>query len=116
MLSIRRTRSATGKIKALQYVVEAMAILRNPVERLFAKAKQFSFTDREHYETLIKAHVGERYKSRVLKQFSTEEDRSLWSLYNAVTFVASHTEGLNETSRDRLLEGAADMLLVAAKV
>jgi hypothetical protein len=67
--------------------------------------------DLERVKLLIQAHVGQRYAKRVLEQYGNE-NTDLWGLYNAITYVASHDETLTPSSRELLIDNAADMLTV----
>lgn len=107
--SIMHTETAFKKIEAMQYIAEAMSMLRDPVERMIKKAQKWTIDDRIHLEKLIKEHVGKRYAQKVADRFARDNDSSLWGLYNAITYIASHNE-LKAISRDHLIDKAADML------
>jgi hypothetical protein len=78
---------------------------------MILKSQQWKITDREHLEKLIKTHVGKRYAQKIATRYALDKDESLWGLYNAITYVASHDE-LKAVSRDNLIDKAADMLNV----
>lgn len=112
---ILHTKSAEEKLQRIQYVVEALSLLHKPVEAYINRAKEFSIADRHKLMQLVKLHVGERYAERVAARYRIDSDRegtSLWSLYNAITYVASHEPELKTVSRENLIDKAADMLLV----
>lgn len=98
-----------AKIESMQYLTEALALLAKPVERMIKRAKRFSIEDESMLKELIKLHVGNRYKSRVLNAYEQEKG-DLWGLYNAITYVASHDSTLKDSSRETLLNKAANML------
>lgn len=117
---ILHTPSADIKIKSLQYVMEAVTMLTKPVENLIKKAKEFSLKDTAVFEEIIKAYVGKRYAARVVANMNTkdiapEDHGSLWALYNAMTYVASHDDEIEDTSRETLLNKAADLLLIPVR-
>jgi len=114
---ILHTQNATGKIELIQYAIEAITLLREPVEILIKRAKEFSLQDRTKMEKLIKLHFGKRYAERVRRVMNTtdiadNEINSLWALYNAMTYVASHDEEIEASSRETLLNKSAELLLV----
>jgi hypothetical protein len=109
---VLHTKSAQSKIDALKFTVEAIALLHKPVENFIKKAKAWTINDSTHFKELIKTHVGRRFATKVINQYNKEPDESLWSLYNACTFCASHDATLSTTARETLLQKASDMLLV----
>jgi len=94
------------KIEAVQYVVEAMALLKDPVKRIIEKAKNKKVGKKEA-KLLIAQYVGKRLSTQIYNQFYDEE-QTIWGLYNAITFVASH--GVQPTTMNGLLNKAADLL------
>lgn len=117
---ILHTPSADVKIKSMQYVVEALTMLSKPVEKLIDRAKAFSIKDKTVFEEIVKAYVGKRYAARVVgnmntKDIAPEDHGSLWALYNAMTYVASHDEEIEDSSRETLLNKAADLLLIPVR-
>jgi len=110
---LRHTSGVFAKIELVKYTVEAISLLRKPVEAMIHYAKAFKIEHAEVLKKLIKRHVGKRWASKVQEVYETEKTCSadLWGLYNAITFVASHDDDLSETGRERLLEKSANMLL-----
>lgn len=109
--NIMHTETAFKKIEAMQYIAEAISLLKDPVERIIKKAQKWTIQDREHLEKLIKQHVGKRYAQRVADRYARDGDTSLWGLYNSITAVASHDE-MKAVAREHLIDKAADMLNV----
>lgn len=109
--SILHTKNAEKKIEAMQYIVEAISLLREPVELMIKKAQRWTWRDQEHFNELIKNHVGQRYKAKVEEQME-KESQDLWGLFNAITYVASHDLDIKDTSRETMLNKAAEMLMV----
>lgn len=110
---VLHTKSASSKIEAMKYVVEAVALLRDPAEAMIKKAQTWKIDDTELFKALIKAHVGNRFAKKVEHQYNKDSpEDSLWNLYNAMTFVASHDESLSVTARETLIDKAAKMLTV----
>jgi hypothetical protein len=107
--AIIHTASAVDKIQRMQYMVEAVALLKDPVESMIKAGKKIKIDHKKKLKELVKLHVGNRYKSRVLDAYASEE-QDLWGLYNAMTYVASHDRELKSTGRETLLEKAAVML------
>jgi len=107
--SIKHTEAALVRIEAMQYIAEAISLLRDPVEKMILKSQKWTILDRQHLEKLIKTHVGRRYAQKIASRYDIDGDHSLWGLYNAITYVASHDE-LKPVSRDNLIDKAADML------
>jgi hypothetical protein len=108
---VLHTKSAGAKIEAMRYITEAIALLHAPVENMIKKAKAWTINDTTHFKELIKLHVGRRFATKVLNQYNRDsQEESLWDLYNAMTFVASHDESLSTTARETLIDKASDML------
>jgi cell fate (sporulation/competence/biofilm development) regulator YmcA (YheA/YmcA/DUF963 family) len=76
------------KIEAVQYVTEAIALLKNPIARIIQKAKSERVGEQQAKE-LLKIYIGKRMNQRILEQFKKEE-QTMWGIYNACTAVASH--------------------------
>jgi len=95
------------KIKATQYVVEAMALLKDPVRRIIEKARNKEVGDKEA-KKLIGKYIGKRLAIRIAGHFYQHEEPSIWGLYNAITFVASH--GVSVSTMNGLLEKSATLL------
>lgn len=110
-IAIQHTKNAERRIEAMQYIVEAMALLRAPVEAMIQKAQKWTWKDQEHYEQLIETHVGKRFKSKIEDQLQNES-QDLWGLYNAMTHVASHDNEIKDTARETILNKAANMMLI----
>lgn len=106
---IRHSRNAEQKLQALQYVVEAVTLLRTPVENMIKKAQKWTWVDQEHLKELVKKHVGKRIQQKVLNRVVQEPDTSLWSLYNAITYVGSHSD-MRDVSREHVIDQAANLL------
>jgi hypothetical protein len=106
---IRHSGDIKEKIASVQYVVEAMGLLRGSVEAMINRSQNWSIEDQDQLKALVKKHVGTRYAERVLSQYKQEEP-TLWGLYNAITFVASHEDGMRLVTSDNLINKAADML------
>jgi hypothetical protein len=107
--NIMHTQAAFQKIEAMQYIAEAISLLKDPVSKIIRKAQGWTIKDKEHLERLIKEHVGKRYAAKISDRYARDKDTSLWGLYNAITFVASHDD-LKAISREHLIDKAADML------
>lgn len=105
------TKNVPEKIQQMQFITEAMTLLRPSVELYIEKAQKWTIKDKKTYKRLIDTHVGKRFKKRVTDEFANQE-QDLWGLYNAMTYVASHHDDLKHSSRETLLDKAAEMLLV----
>lgn len=111
--SIRHTASAHTRIEKLQYVTEALALLTNPVQAFINRMKDWSISDEKQLRDLVNAHVGKRYAQKVMNAYygrGGEGERSLWGLYNAITYVASNTD-IADSAREGLIDRAAKMPL-----
>ena len=106
---IQHTKSAEDKIQTIQYIVEAISLLKDPVEEMIKRAEKWTWRDADHLEQLIKKHVGQRYKQKVEERLG-HETPDLWGLYNAITYVASHDPDMKLVSRENLQGKAANML------
>jgi hypothetical protein len=99
------------KVASVQYIVEAMSLLKDPVAAMILKAQNTKIA-REEAMGLLAKYVGQRLQDRCMTRFNRDQHKegtSLWSLYNAITFEASHN-GLSVSSRDSLLNNSADLL------
>lgn len=98
-----------AKLECVQFLVEGMLLLRNPINRMIVDAQNHTL-NREQAKAFLDKYVGRRRLDRYLELYGREE-QTLWGLYNSVTFLASHQEeGLTHTARQGLLMKAATML------
>ena len=95
------------KLDDVQYAVEAFMLLRNPLERIVRKAQNMHIEFARAKE-LIEKYVGRRRLDKILIQYG-EEENTLFGVYNAITFYASHKVS-NPVKGDSLLNKAATML------
>lgn len=94
------------KIEAVQYVVEAMVLLKEPISLIIKKAKSI-LIGKKDAKKLIGVYVGKRMSEAIYSQFH-EEEQSIWGLYNAITYVASH--GVKPTTMNGLINSGAELL------
>jgi hypothetical protein len=94
------------KIEAVQYVVEAMVLLKEPIAKIIEKAKEKRI-DNQDAKKLIKEYIGKRMGKAIYEQFH-EEEQTIWGLYNSITYVASH--GVKTSTMNGLLNKGADLL------
>lgn len=94
------------KMEAVQYVVEALGLLKAPIERMIKKAKHIK-VDEELCKKLVSIYVGKRMSGRILERFRSEP-QTLWGVYNACTWTASH--GTTIPTMNGLIEKPAIML------
>jgi hypothetical protein len=110
-MKIRHSLQADAMLEELQFTVEGFLLMKNPLERIIKKAQMTPLLIDQALE-LIEKYVGKRKQDRILSQFGKEE-QTLWGLYNAMTFIASHTETFNKATKfNTSLEKAATMLEV----
>lgn len=108
-LRIVHAGEAHKKVEAIQYVVEALLWLKEPLQRIIQKAEQIQ-VPKDKAEAFIKKYVGKRQTDKILKRYEDEQGSTLWNLYNSITFVASHEEDLKVGRRESLLTKASVML------
>lgn len=94
------------KIEAVQYVVEALAILKEPIALIIKKAQNIQVGE-EQAKLLLQKYCGKRLQQRILDRFKSEEG-SLFGLVNAVTFTASHNATIPQMNG--LINSSAIML------
>jgi len=104
---IIHTGDKSKEIQAVQYVVEAVTLLKEPVARIIEIAQNRKIGQQEAID-LIRKYIGKRMVQRVRNRFAYENP-DLWGLYNAVTYVASHDRIAQSTSNGLLVK-AADLL------
>lgn len=111
--AIKHTKMALERVQAMQYVTEALSLLREPVERMIKAAQKFTLDDEDRIKELIKKHVGKRHLKKIQEAYAedTTTQGDLWGLYNAITYVASHDEKLKVGARETLLNKASNMLV-----
>lgn len=95
------------KVEAVRYVVEAMALLKEPVAKIIECAKNQEIGEKKAKE-LIAKYIGQRMSQRILQRFREEEEPSLWGLYNSITYLASH--GVTVPTMNGLIDRSASML------
>jgi hypothetical protein len=98
-----------SELEEVQYIVEAMVVLKNPLKRIIAAAREITIKDRKTAELFIKKYIGKRKLDRILEQYGNEE-KTLFGLWNAVTFVASHYSKMKHSTSQSMLNKAADMI------
>jgi len=113
LINLKRRVTHTGnvsiKLAEMQYIAEAIGILIKPFERMVERAKEIKFEDLEICKKLIEQHVSKRMVDRIIGRYIEDQDFSLWGLYNAVTYEASHGELAHSTSVG-LIDRSADLL------
>lgn len=100
-----------AKAESVQYLVEAMSLLKEPVKLMIEKA-QFTKVSFEDAEKLLVKFVGLRLWQKCMNEYRYgrhEKSGNIWSLYNSITWIASHGE-ISDTSKKSLLDGSADLL------
>lgn len=107
--SIRHTKGMETRILAMQYITEALNLLREPINAMIRAGKEWNIDTEDKLTNLVKKHVGKRFQSKVLEQYQ-KEDKTLWGLYNAMTFVASHDVEIKPRARETLVDKASNML------
>jgi hypothetical protein len=100
--------NVAGKLEAVQYTVEAFYLLKEPINRMIIDAQNSKLT-KEVARAFIEKYVSKRFAARYMEQYGLE-DQTLWGLYNAVTYVASHTKTFSNSKRELVLAKAADLL------
>jgi len=105
---IVHSKDALEKVRLVQVAVEAISLLREPVARIIQAAQRKEIT-KEESEKLLEKYIGKNLKDRILDQFVGNKEKSLWSLYNAVTYVASHGTVAQSTQMG-LIDRSAKML------
>lgn len=113
---LTHTKHIEEKIKAIKYVAEALALLREPFETMIRIGEGVKLTE-EKVKKLVKLHVKKRYAKRVLAQLEQESglgSPTVWDLYNAITYIASH-EDLSVDSSQELKERAGRLLVACVK-
>lgn len=111
LFSIAHIGDAKAKAQQVQYIVEALALLKEPVAAMIEKAKTVGILPKEA-EALLAKYIGKRLSDKCIYQYrkdKTKEGDKLWGLYNAITFVASH-DGISDSSKKSLLDNSADLL------
>lgn len=106
--SYRHSKGVNQKIEEVQYIVEAFLLMKNPLQRIVEKAKNINL-ELEKAKEIIEKYVGKRKLDKILTRYGFEE-QTLWGLYNAATFVASHRDILKATKFNTELQKAATML------
>lgn len=96
------------KVQSVQYITEAMELLKNPVSRIIEASQNKEVGTKIAEEILLK-YIGKRLKQKILGQFRKEE-KTLWGLYNAITYVASHDREISTSTANSLIENSADLL------
>jgi hypothetical protein len=109
---LRHTKSIIGKLQEMQYITEAVSLLKVPIESMIKSAGLIEIEDQDKLKKLIKQHVGKRYASKVEEEYNKAGyNNTIWDLFNAITYIASHDEKVTFTGRQLLEEKAAKMLL-----
>lgn len=97
-----------SRLEDIQYVVEAFLLLKNPINMMIADAQNYPLS-KQRAMFLIQKYVGRRRMDKYLQLYKREE-QTLWGLYNAFTFYASHEQGISDSARERKLLQSAELL------
>lgn len=76
------------KMEAVQYVTEAISLLKEPIALMIQKAKNKMVTEQE-IKLMVAKYIGKRMSKKIIERFAME-DQSLWGAYCAVTYISSH--------------------------
>jgi hypothetical protein len=98
--------SIKEKMESVSFVVEAVSLLRQPIQIIMEKAKNKQVGEEEVRE-MLKKYIGKRMNKQILERFK-EEEQSLWGAYQAATFVASHDCSI--PTMNGLINSSAKML------
>lgn len=97
------------KLQQVQFITEAILLLQSPLNMMIIDSQKFKVTP-EQAELLIKKYVGQRMIDKTLENFRQEQGNDLWSLYNSITYFASHEPALTISRRENFLKKAGNML------
>lgn len=116
---LRHSSNVHERIAGMQYVVEAIALLKDPLQRIISIAKK-TVLDGDKIREIVKSHFSERMTKKILQKFNSDievEGAHTWALYNAITFEVSHNvsfakhnyglERANDVLQEALLEVSA---------
>ena len=102
------------RVKQMGFIAEAFAMLQKPIEKMIEMGKDIYLTQTQA-EAMIKAYIGKRLSGQIMAAYANEiggsdkrPSNTLWALYNAVTYTASHA-GLSQRTSLAMIEKAADM-------
>jgi hypothetical protein len=101
------------KLEAIQYVTEAFLLLKDPLDKMITDARDYH-VDYENAKKLVKRYIGVRWLMKYIEQYQGEE-QSLWGLFNAMTYVASHAD-IADSRREGIMDKASAMLEAELKV
>jgi hypothetical protein len=110
-MKIAHVGDAKEKAESVQYIVEALSLLKEPVSLMIEKAKKIDVLP-EEAKKLIAIYLGKRMTRKCWLQFMYDKEKegtSIWGLYNAMTYVASH-ETVSDSSKKSILDNSADFL------
>lgn len=98
-----------SRIKSVQYLTEGILLLSKPIGMMIRDAQNIHLTQDEAKELLVR-YEKRRRLDHYLELYGREE-QTLWGLFNAITFFASHKEeGITHKAREKILMRAGDML------
>lgn len=105
---IRHSGEAQQRVEEVQFLVEAFLLMGEPIERMIKDAQQIHY-DADTVDKLITKYIGQKMAPRIRSSFARERDDTLWALFNAITWEASHA-ALSDGIREVLLEKASNLL------
>lgn len=98
-----------SKLSKVQHIVEAYMLLRVPLNKMIQDAMGFHIS-REQAEAFISKYESRRRLDHYMELFGKEE-QTLWGLYNAMTYFASHKQkGITMKARETIMLRAANMM------
>ncbi len=97
------------EIEGIQYLVEAMVLLEKPLTKMVNMAKAAKIENLDKAKQLITKYIGRKTAEHIIDSYTNDPDKSLWGLYNSVTFTATHRTYTKGTM-EKLLDKSAVML------
>lgn len=105
---IHKGKNVDQKIQDMQFITEAFLLLKNPISEMIKDAKLI-YLEGTQAEQIIRKYVGKRRLEWYLQHF-TQEEQTLWGLYNSITYISSHDKNMRNGERESLLNRAANLL------
>lgn len=107
--AFKHNSKANERIANMQFLVEGIALLREPLQQMINKAERINLTE-EQIEAILAKHFCERKRKQILAKYQYNEDTegtSFWGLYNAITEIASHDSTIAQ--REHMLDKASEI-------
>jgi hypothetical protein len=98
------------KLEQVGYMVEVMFLLESALNKIVKMAEDMRMDNLKLASLMVEKYVGQRYLESVMQRFEYGEEKTLFGLYNAITYIGSHTVSYKEGTKESIIDKASRLL------